>query len=363
MFRRPVQAALCAVLAVLLAAPAAHALDISTLRKKLAAESRRLSTTSGAYVRDLVTGRTLYSRKPDARRAPASNEKLLTTSTALLRFGSAAEFRTTLEATEAPRDGVVHGDVALVGAGDPYLSASQMRLIASQLSALGVTEITGKVLGDGTIFDSRLGSYDSGYRYDSDIGGSLGGLVVDEARTSDPALHAANALRQTLLDADIRVDKGAHSGTLGSSGTPIASVSSAPLSTEITRINVPSDNFAAEMLVKALGADFGSRGSTPAGAAVVRSTLRPLGLSPHVVDGSGLSRSDQVSPREIVTLLTAMASQSVGAALRASLPTAGRTGTLADRMRHTAAQDHCHAKTGTLTGVSALSGYCATQGG
>ena len=361
--RRLVPAALCTLLAVLIGAPAAHALDISTLRKKLAAASRHLSTTSGAYVRDLTTGRTLYTRKADVRRAPASNEKLLTTSAALLRYGALARFRTTLQATAPPTDGIISGDVALVGAGDPYLATSQLQLIAAQLSALGVTEITGKVLGDGALFDSRRGSYDSGYRYDSDLGGSLGGLVVGEGRGSDPALYAATALRQALLAADILVDKGAHAGALTTPGTTVASVSSAPLSTEITRINVPSDNFAAEMLVKDLGASFGSAGSTATGTAIVRATLGPLGLQPTVVDGSGLSRSDQVSPRELVTLLTAMAGRPEGTTLRASLPVAGRTGTLATRMRGTAARDRCQAKTGTLIGVSSLSGYCTTQGG
>jgi D-alanyl-D-alanine carboxypeptidase/D-alanyl-D-alanine-endopeptidase (penicillin-binding protein 4) len=117
------------------------------------------------------------------------------------------------------------------------------------------------------------------------------------------------------------------------------------------------------MLVKDLGASFGSAGSTATGAAIVRATLGPLGLQPTVVDGSGLSRTDRVSPRELVTLLTAMAGRPEGAALRASLPVVGRTGTLATRMRGTAARDRCQAKTGTLIGVSALSGYCTTQGG
>lgn len=364
MLRPKVQAGICVLIAGFLAPTAAHGLDVSTLRKKLAAQSRPLGSSSGAYVRDLVTGRTLYSRKADATRAPASNEKLLTTSTALLRFGPDAQLRTTLEARAAPVDGVIDGDVALVGAGDPYLSTSQLRMIASQLVALGVTEITGKVLGDGTLFDRRRGSYDSAYAYDSDIGGSLGGLVLDGGRGANPALYAATKLRETLLAADIVVRKGAHTGTLGARGTDVASVTSSPLSTTIVRINVPSDNFAAEMLLKGIGAGFGSSGSTPAGATVVRTTLAGVGVRARVYDGSGLSRADHVSPREVVDLLTEMASRpGIGLALSSSLPVAGRTGTLAHRMRGTAAQGKCQAKTGTLRGVSALSGYCNTAGG
>jgi serine-type D-Ala-D-Ala carboxypeptidase/endopeptidase (penicillin-binding protein 4) len=362
--RRPVQAALCALIAVLLAPPAAGALGVLTVRKKLAGQSRHLGSGSGAYVRDLVTGRTLYSRKADVTRAPASNEKLLVTSTALLKYGPDARLRTPLVAAAEPVDGVIDGDVALVGAGDPYLTSGRLRLVAGQLSALGVEEITGRVLGDGTAFDRRRGSYDSAWAWDGDLGGSLGGLVVDHGRGRDPALAAAQRLRSALLAADIVVRQGAHTGTLGPDAITLAGVSSDPLSTMAARINLPSDNFAAEMLLKDLGADFGNAGSTTGGATVVRTTLRALGVSARVYDGSGLSRADRVSPREVVDLLTTMAaSPEVGPALRASLPVAGRSGTLADRMRRTPAAGRCHAKTGTLRGVSALSGYCDTPSG
>jgi serine-type D-Ala-D-Ala carboxypeptidase/endopeptidase (penicillin-binding protein 4) len=83
----------------------------------------------------------------------------------------------------------------------------------------------------------------------------------------------------------------------------------------------------------------------------------------QVVDGSGLSRLDRTSPRAVVTLLARMARDPAGEALSASLPVAGRSGTLVHRMRGTAAQDRCHAKTGTLHDVSALAGYCTTTTG
>ncbi|MFL5845794.1 MAG: D-alanyl-D-alanine carboxypeptidase/D-alanyl-D-alanine-endopeptidase [Solirubrobacteraceae bacterium] len=364
MLRTRVQAGICALFAVLAASPAAHAITVQTLRAKLAAQQRNLSSTSGAYVRDLVTGRTLYSTRADRTRSPASNEKLLVTSTALLKYGPDARLRTILEAESDPVDGVIDGDVALVGAGDPYLTTTRLRSIAGQLKAQGVEEITGKVLGDGTFFDNRRGSYDSAYAYDPDLGGSLGGLVLDYGRGPNPAQYAAEKLRDTLLAADIIVRKGPHAGTLGEEGVPVASVTSDPISTILAKINVPSDNFAAEMLLKTLGGAFGTAGTTTAGATVVRETLAELGVTARPYDGSGLSRADQVSPREITDLLTEMAAlPGTGLALRSSLPVAGKTGTLASRMRGTAAAGRCRAKTGTLRSVSALSGYCATPSG
>lgn len=361
MVRRAFQAAICGLVLGVAAAPA-QALTLAQLRGRLTSEARQLGRSSGLYVRDLGNERTLFSRNADVSRSPASNEKLLTTSTALLRFGPDATMRTRLVAAADPVDGVVQGDVALVGAGDPYLSRTDMQLIASQLAALGVERISGRILGDGSILDTRVGSYDSNWAYDSDLGGSLGGLVIDEGRGT-PAVHAASVLRSVLRAADIVVVGPARAGSLGVPGVELAGASSLPMSKLVTRINVPSDNFAAELLLKDLGAAFGGAGSTGAGAAVVRSTLAPYGVRPaRVVDGSGLSRTDRVSPRQIVNLLDKMAVEA-GGVLPFTLPTAGRTGTLADRMRHTPAQDNCHAKTGTLDGDSALSGYCSVAGG
>jgi D-alanyl-D-alanine carboxypeptidase/D-alanyl-D-alanine-endopeptidase (penicillin-binding protein 4) len=128
----------------------------------------------------------------------------------------------------------------------------------------------------------------------------------------------------------------------------------------LREMNQPSDNFMAEMLVKVLGDRFGAAGSTVEGTRVMAEELAELELSPTIVDGSGLSRSDRTSPRDVVGLLTALAGD---AAFTGSLAVAGRSGTLETRMRGSAAQDRCQAKTGTLRDVSALAGYCTTTSG
>lgn len=358
-------AVICALVAAFAVAPAAQALDVPTLRKRLAAEQSKLGSYSGAYVRDLETGRTLYGRNSTRPRSPASNEKLLVTAAALLAYGDpATRLRTELHAESPPIDGVIDGDVALVGIGDPYLGSAHLRLVARRLDRLGVTKITGRVLGDGSFFDARRGSYDSAWRYDPDLGGSLGGLVVDRGRGSDPALYTAQRLHAHLRAVGIRVRGAARAGTLRTEGVVLGGASSVPLDDMMRRINVPSDNFASEMLLKHLGGRFGSAGSTPAGATVVKAALREVGVIARPFDGSGLSRADQVSPREVVDLLTEMAElPDVGEAFDDSLPVAGRDGTLADRMDGTRAAGRCRAKTGTLRGVSALSGYCSTRSG
>jgi D-alanyl-D-alanine carboxypeptidase/D-alanyl-D-alanine-endopeptidase (penicillin-binding protein 4) len=88
-----------------------------------------------------------------------------------------------------------------------------------------------------------------------------------------------------------------------------------------------------------------------------------MGIRTRAVDGSGLSRSNRTSPKAVVSLLTAMDESELAVPFEGSLPVAGRTGTLRDRMRHSAARDDCQAKTGTLSNVSALAGYCRTRDG
>ena len=87
-----------------------------------------------------------------------------------------------------------------------------------------------------------------------------------------------------------------------------------------------------------------------------------FGLRPRVVDGSGLSRGNRTTPRQVVTLLDHMAPRS-RPRVRDLAAVAGRNGTLYDRMRRSVARDRCKAKTGTLRDVSALAGYCQTTAG
>ena len=146
--------------------------------------------------------------------------------------------------------------------------------------------------------------------------------------------------------------------------TPLAQVQSPTIAQLLGLTLPPSDNFFAETLLKDLGARFAGAGTTAAGAAVVTQTIAALlGIHPHVVDGSGLSPADKTSPYQVAHLLVELASTPVGGVLRGDLAVAGRTGTLARRMRHTPAAGRCQGKTGTLTGVSNLVGYCQSSNG
>jgi serine-type D-Ala-D-Ala carboxypeptidase/endopeptidase (penicillin-binding protein 4) len=357
--------AACALCA--LAAPAAQALDTAALRAKLSREMQRAGTFSGAYVRDLDTGEALYAHKENVARPPASIEKLYTTSTALLRFGPAEQLTTRVVGTGGlDALGVWRGDLYIKGAGDPTLSQAQILTLAATIAAqAGIVRVDGSVLGDESVFDALRGSPRTGFAIDRAIGGVLSGVAVARGFSRDgaPAKEAARRLAKALRAAGVGVDGRSGAGTAPAEAQELASVASPPMADLIRLTNVPSDNFDAEMLLKDLGARFGGAGATTAGAAVVRAQLAAFGVHPRIVDGSGLSRANRTTPRQVVRLLERMHEQPAGPAFEGSLAVAGRTGTVRRRMRGTPAQDRCLAKTGTLRAVSTLAGYCQTTGG
>jgi D-alanyl-D-alanine carboxypeptidase/D-alanyl-D-alanine-endopeptidase (penicillin-binding protein 4) len=367
------------LVALVLAASAAPA-AAAPLDALVAGGLARAGGVSGGYVLDTTTGQTLASIRADTPRIPASVNKLFTTSTALLRFGPDATLETRVLGSGTLDDaGTWHGDLYLRGAGDPtfgtadfnrraYGLGTSVSTLAAAVRAAGIVRVTGRLRGDESWLDRLRGGPVTGYALDLDIGGPLGGLLFNRglARTdgsalqTQPAKFAAQQLTLALRQARVRVPQNAAIGTAPLDAEEIATVDSPTMATLVRLTLVPSDNLFAEMLLKDVGARFGSGGTTVAGATVVKRTIGSYGVRPQIADGSGLSRSDHTSPRQVVTLLNALRGN---AALRAALPVAGRSGTLVERMRRTSAQDRCQAKTGTLSNVSALAGFCRTPNG
>lgn len=352
------------------AAPAATAAPFTDadLKAALKRETRSAPATSGVYVRDMDSGTELFAMRANTVRIPASVEKLFTTSTALLRMGPTATLRTL--AVMAPdalvEGGTLRGDLVLVGDGDPFFGDVAAAKLAKAIRAAGIRRITGSIVGDESAFDSKRSGCCTGY--DSDLGGVLSALAYDRgidrgrARLDAPRFAAARFAAE-LKAAGVTAAGKSQAGRAPDGAKTVAFAESMPVSELIRYINVPSNNFAAEMLFRDLGARFGDLGSLPQGAHVVRTTLDDFGVRPKIVDGSGLSRSDRTSPREIVRLLDRMDDPDVATTFHASLAVAGRTGTVKARMRGTPADGRCSVKTGTLRLVSGLSGYCRTAGG
>ncbi len=380
--RRALLATFCACLFAPSAASASGAL--AGLQADLSHQLALAGPADGAYVYDITAKAPLFSERASTMRPPASVEKLYTATTALARMGPSARLSTTVFGTGrlAP-GGVWEGNLYLRGGGDPTFGSSgfirshydgvgaSVSTLATQLMRTeGIHRITGSVLGDESFLDSLRGEPSSNYAPDPFLEGTLSGLAFNRGATGSergphaPAAYAAHELWAALKGDGVSIAGHSAAATTPVGASQLAQVASPTVTQLLGLMLPPSDNFFAETLVKDLGALYGGAGTTSAGAAVVRETIGSLlDIHPQVVDGSGLSEADKTSPYQVADLLVELASTPIGPVLRDSMAVAGETGTLAERMRNTGAAGRCQGKTGTLTGVSNLVGYCDAANG
>jgi serine-type D-Ala-D-Ala carboxypeptidase/endopeptidase (penicillin-binding protein 4) len=336
---------------------------------------RRAGPLSGAYVYDATTRKPLFQWRASIPRTLASNTKLFTAAAVLDRLHPLGAMRTRILGSGSVRRGTLRGNLYLRGAGDPAFGTKQGRLdiksLVRQLRRRGVKRVHGKLVGDGSLFDSQTGGPDSGWRTSIFIG-PLAALSFNHGKSRNaeaayqarPVLATARILRLALRKRGIHVSGPAATGTAPAGARRLATIPSRRIEEIVRKVVKWSDSFGAEVLLKDLAARVGRRkGSTAVGARQARRFARSLGVRVHLRDGSGLCRKNKASPREVVRLLDRLRHRRGFPSFLVSLPIAGRDGTLYDRMRSSPARDRCSAKTATLSDVSNLSGYCRTQRG
>ena len=346
--RRPLTAALAAAATLPAAATASPESDLGN---SLSRDMRAAGRDSGAVVRDQTTGKRLFAWNAGTARILASNTKLFTLGATLARRGPRGTIATRVMAAHALRsNGVVKGNLYLVGGGDPAFGSQSfvdahygggnatVERLASKLHAAGLRAVQGHVVGDESLFDSLRGGPSSGYFQ------------------TDPPSYAADRLTDALRRLGISVGQSATSGRTHSGAAELARVKSLPMNRIAELTGKPSDNYFAEILAKGIGG-----GTTSGGARAIVRFAKQRGAKVTLHDGSGLSHYNTATPRDIVRYLLDERSEPESKALFGALPIAGVDGTLAHRMTSGYAHRNCRAKTGTLTGVSALSGYCRSR--
>jgi D-alanyl-D-alanine carboxypeptidase len=253
------------------------------------------------------------------------------------------------------------------------------------LSRLGIIKITGNVIGDDTFFDDIYTRDD--WIKDEKANVKLppiSALVIDRNKTkttrkrrgrlrtytinvSDPPQFGAKKLKETLQEFNITVEGEANKGE-----TPLTAVvlleTNVLLKELLQKINKNSDNFLAECLFKSIGAvASGKQGNSFYSTQAVLTFIEDNDIyskGTAVVDGSGISRFDQITVGAIVGLLERMYFDiSNFDDFFNSLSIAGLDGTLEKRLNGTSAENNFRGKTGTLNGVSSLSGYVTTAAG
>jgi D-alanyl-D-alanine carboxypeptidase/D-alanyl-D-alanine-endopeptidase (penicillin-binding protein 4) len=349
------------------------------LQATITAALRTAGPASGALVYDLTAGTELFAVRPSVKRPPASLEKLWTTTALMLKLGPDARLHTSVLGTGFLHDGVWHGNLYLRGGGDPTFGDPTFNRVwnggqgptaaqlVGQLARRGIHQVTGWVFADESLFDRRRGGLLTDYAPDvPDFGGQLSALTYDHGSTAahySPATFAARELVLVMRGSHIAARASTHDAATPDSARMLAMVSSPPLSAMARLMDVPSDDLFAELFTKQLGVLFGAGGTISAGARVIAATIAAAyDLHPTILDGSGLSRNDRSSPLEVVDLLHELWGTAAGRELVAALPTVGVSGTVESIAVKTAAAGHCVAKTGTLTDVTNLAGYCAARG-
>jgi D-alanyl-D-alanine carboxypeptidase/D-alanyl-D-alanine-endopeptidase (penicillin-binding protein 4) len=319
---------------------------------------------TAALAVDVRSGKTVYARNALRALLPASAEKLAVSFTALRVLGPRFRFRTELVGAGARSGRTWKGNLGLVGFGDPTLDLSDLDRLARKFAATGIRRIEGRVLGDDTHFDRRrdaLGWKPSFLGFESR---PLSALAVGGVRfngANESAAAAARAFTEALERHGIAVTGRAGAGRAPGDAFTIVFDLSEPLSAVVRLMNGESDNFVAEMVLKELGASIARRGSTAAGARVVRTTLSEAGVplgGVRIADGSGLSRFDRFTVRALVDILRAGSSDpAIRDAFITSLAVAGISGTLKNRLGVRPTKGRVIAKTGTTLRASALAGF------
>lgn len=312
----------------------------------------------GLMVYDLTADSVIYRHNERQMMRPASTMKLLTAIAAIDRLGGSYQTKTELCYTGRIADRTLEGDIYCVGGMDPLFNADDMSAFVESIRKMGVDTIRGHLYADKSMKDYDL--LGEGWCWDDDnpvltplIYGRKDQFMERFERELRESGLVVQAFASTAVKPDTAFCICARYHTIDQI---------------LMRMMKESDNLYAESLFYQLAASGGAR---PASARHARQYIRRLidkvglhGQRYRIADGSGLSLYNYVTAELEVRLLRyAYRYQNIYIHLLPSLPKAGVDGTLEKRMHGTFTKDNVKAKTGTLTGVISLAGYCTAANG
>jgi len=330
-----------------------------------------------------LTQDTLVSINHTETMIPASNTKLFTTAAALELLGGDYLLSTKILADDDDiSDGTIEGNIYIQGFGNPTFTTEDLEELINQLYQSGLRKVTGNVVGDDTYFDDVYSRDDWISEEHANVKlPPISALVIDRNRTiitkkrkgryrnyfvnvENPPLFAAKKFREKLISFGVEVTGNPISGQADENAKPLLD-SSIKLRELLQMINKNSDNFYAECLFKTLGSAYsGQQGNSFFSTQAILNYIEDnsiYSIGTKIVDGSGISRFDQVTAGALVGLL-----EKVYFNFKQfddffnSLSIAGVDGTLRKRMIGTPAENNFRGKTGTLNGVSSIAGYVTT---
>jgi len=313
--------------------------------------------------------KTLYEFDPEELMIPASITKLIVCACAYAKLGQSYNIQTIAYTDDNNiNDGVINGNLYLKGFGDPDLNSIDISKISEAITAKGIKEITGNIVADETFFDNDYKTLSGSYN--GDTGPSYWPYITalsfnkNEGKYN-PATEAAYYLSSELTAKGVSLQGTVIAGNTPKGAKEVAGFSR-PIFDVLSNMCKESDNHSAITMFKLLGAKFNDNpGTIDGGQKVVSSFLSEIGVNRYsyeILEGSGLTRFNKVNAEVYVKLLKFMYDDRfLFDYFMNSLTIAGKDGTLKNRMKATIAEGNVFAKTGTLNGVSALSGYVINQ--
>lgn len=342
------------------------------------------NTISGVFIYNPLMQDTIFASNETRPMIPASLTKLFTTSTSLGVMGGDHKLSTKLFSDDINfNDKTINGNLYIKGFGNSVFTESDLQELVNNLVAKGIVKITGSIIGDDSYLDDIYTREDWIEGEGSNVRLPLiSALVIDRNRTTtrkkvrrryryisenikDPPLYAANMLAEKLRVSGVEII-GKTSKGITPLNTYLMGEKSIQLKELISLINKHSDNFLAECLFKTLGAEAsGVQGNSFFSQQAILKFIKDNNIfssGTEIVDGSGISRSDQATPLAINGVLEKMYFDLVHFDdFYNSLSIAGVDGTLRGRMLGTSAENNFRGKTGTLNGVTGLAGYLTTK--
>ncbi len=312
----------------------------------------------GMMVYDLDADSAIYCHNERQLMRPASTMKLLTAITAIDKLGGSYQFKTDLCYTGEVTDGTLSGNIYCVGGFDPRFNIDDMRAFVESIRKMGVDTIRGTIYADKSMKDEA--QYGEGWCWDDD-NPILSPLLVGRKDVF------IDRFVQELREAGIVVDAFTGQGRKPDDAFCICRRFHT-IDQVLMRMLKESDNLYAESMFYQIGAASGNQPATAHSArSVMNRLIKKVGLDPkryNIADGSGLSLYNYVTAElEVRMLRYAFKNNNIYLHLHPSLPQAGTDGTLRKRMTSPFTQGNVYAKTGTLSGISSLAGYCTAANG
>lgn len=314
-------------------------------------------STVGLMVYDLTADSVVFKYNERQCMRPASTMKMISAVTALDRLGGSYQFKTQLKYTGKVANGVLEGNVYCQGGFDPRFNNDDMNAFVESLRRMGIDTIRGNVYADLSMKDSDL--LGEGWCWDDDNPSLSPLLVGKKDRFMSRFLQELRNARIVFIGDTLRSTTPTGAREICTRAHTIDQI--------LDRMMKNSDNLYAESMFYQLAASAGGKATAKTGRAMVNRLIQKMGMNPgnyYIADGSGLSLYNYVSAElEVAFLRYAYRNTNIYNHLLPSMPIAGVDGTLENRMRTGFAHGNVKAKTGTVTGVSALAGYLTAANG